>query len=43
VGENVVTNAKEKATAINKQFQSVFTVEDLPNVPEIGTGNLHTM
>ena len=43
VGENVVTDAKEKATALNKQFQSVFTVEDLTNVPEIGTGNLHAM
>ena len=35
--------AKEKASVLNDQFQSVFTVEDLTTIPEIGTGNLHTM
>jgi len=35
--------AKDKATALNSQFQSVFTVENLNNMPEIGTGKFHTM
>ena len=38
-----VINAKNKAIALNGQYQSVFTVEDLTNMPEIGTGNFHTM
>ena len=43
VDDHTITNAKDKATALNDQFQSVFTVEDLTNMPEIGTGNFHTM
>ena len=38
-----VISAKEKASVLNDQFQSVFTVEDLTTIPEIGTGNFHTM
>ena len=43
VDERTVINAKDKATALNDQFQSVFTVEDLTNMPEIRTDNFHTM
>ena len=43
VDDRTVINAKDKATALNDQFQSVFTVEDLTNLPEMGTGNFHTM
>ena len=39
VNGRTVTKAKDRTTALNDQFQSVFTVEDLSNVPEIGTGN----
>jgi len=39
--KHTITNAKDKA--LNNQFQSVFTVEDLNNTPEIGTVNFHTM
>ena len=38
-----VISAKEKASVLNDQFQSVFTVEDLTTIPEIGTGKFHTM
>ena len=34
-----LTNAKDKATALNSYFQSVFTIEDLTNVPNKGTSN----
>ena len=43
VNGHTVTKAKDRATALNNQFQSVFTVEDLSNVPEIGTGNYNMM
>ena len=29
------TNAKHKACILNNQFQSVFTTEDLSNVPQL--------
>ena len=38
-----LTNAKDKATALNSYFQSVFTIEDLTNVPNKGTSNCSTM
>ena len=38
-----VISAKEKASVLNDQFQSVFTVEDLTTIPEIGTEKFHTM
>ena len=41
VDDRTVINAKGKVTALNDQFQSVFTVEDLTDMPEIGTGNFH--
>ena len=34
-GENVYTDAKYKASILNNQFQSVFTTEDLSNVPQL--------
>ena len=39
VDDRTVISAKEKASILNDQFQSVFTVEDLTAIPEIGTGN----
>ena len=38
-----LTNAKDKAVALNSHFQSVFTVEDLTNVPHKGTGSCSIM
>ena len=38
-----VISAKQKASVLNNQFQSVFAVEDLTTILEIGTGNFHTM
>ena len=43
VDDRTVISAKEKACVLNDQFQSVLTVEDLTTIPEIGTGNFHTM
>ena len=34
-GETTYTTAKQKAYALNKQFQSVFTTEDLSNIPQL--------
>ena len=42
VNGHTVTRAKHRATALNTQFQSVFT-EDLFNVLEIGTENYNLM
>ena len=43
VNDQTVISAKEKASVLNDQFQSVFTVKDLTTIPEKGTGNFHTM
>ena len=34
-GETTYTTAKQKACALNNQFQSVFTTEDLSNIPQL--------
>ena len=41
--QTIIISVKEKASVLNDQFQSVFTVEDLTTIPEIGTGNSDTM
>ena len=41
--DHTITNAKDKATALNDQFQSVFTVEGLTNMPEIGPDGIHLL
>ena len=40
-----LTNAKDKATALNSYLQSVFTIEDLTyiHVPNKGTSSCSTM
>ena len=38
-----LTNAKDKAIALNSYFQSVFTIEDLTNVPNKGTSSCSAM
>ena len=35
-GSRVIFNAKGKATIFNKQFKSVFTCEDIDNIPDLG-------
>ena len=40
---STLTNARDKATALNSYFQSVFTIEDLTNVPNKGTSNCLAM
>ena len=39
----ILTNAKDKATVLNSYFQSVFTIEDLTNVPNKGTSSCSIM
>ena len=34
-GETIYTTAEQKSCALNKQFQSVFTTEDLSNIPQL--------
>ena len=34
-GETIYTTAEQKSSALNKQFQSVFTTEDLSNIPQL--------
>ena len=34
-GEMICTNAKQKAYILNNQFQSVFTTENLSNIPQL--------
>ena len=43
VDNRTVISAKEKASVLNDQFQSVFTLEDLTTILEIGTENFHPM
>ena len=43
VDGRTVISITEKASALNDQFQSAFTVEDLITIPKIGIGNFHTM
>ena len=43
VNDHTITSAKDKAIALNSHFQSVFTTEDLSNVPHKGTSSCSVM
>ena len=43
VGDRIVSDAKERAEALNSQFCSVFTRENLASGPDLGTSEVPDM
>ena len=43
VGDNVFDSNEGKADILNKHFQSVFTLEDTSNLPQLPRPQVHTL
>ncbi len=42
-GDRVIFDSKGKATVLNNQFCSVFTSENITNIPQLGNSNIPAM